>query len=410
MAVLLTAAACGSSNKSGTSTAGSTPATSAAGPTGTSSSGGSGGDIIIGASVAKTGSQTFYGGPAMVAAQAAIADINAKGGVLGKQLKLVWQDSQTNFAKSAQAAQEVINQGAQVMLVDCDADYGLPAAQVAQRHGMVAMNLCAGAPSAGDPKILPMGFSMGIGTNVEAASIADYAYNTLHYKKVYLLQDTSIQYSKSVCNYFKDSWQHLGGQIAGENTFTNSDTSLQAQVSALLNAKGSYDAIEICSYSPGLTTAVRQIRAAGINVPLLGTFTWDGSYWLGSSGAGNLSNAYFPAYGSIYGDDPSAKVNALVAQVKSKMGGVPFTSFMLPGYSAIEALADGIKKAGTTNGKALTAALESFKNVPMLVGPVTFSPQEHIRMLGKVQVAIMKIDQGKPQFVQDLTPSWYPAP
>lgn len=392
----IVATACSSSSKS---TNGGSTASSSGGAAGGSR------DIIIGASVAKTGSQTFYGGPAMVAAKAAISDINARGGVNGRQIKLVWEDSQTDFAKSAEAAQKVISQGASVMLVDCDFDYGLPAAQVAQDKGIVAMNLCAGSPRAGDPKVLSLGFSMGVATNVEAAAMASYAHDKLGYKRAYLLRDNSIEYSKSVCDYFSKAFKTAGGQIAGVDEFNNKDTSVQGQVSRLTAAKGQYDVINICSYAPGLTTAVRQIRAAGIDTPLVGSVTWDGDYWLGSKGAGELSNAYFPAYGSIWGDDPRSKVNDVVKQVKQQMGDTPFTSFLMPGYSAIEALAKGIEKAGTTDGKALKSALESLKNEPLLVGPVTYSPDVHTRMVGTPTLAIMKIDKGKPSFVE-----LYPAP
>lgn len=395
VATLLIITACSSNTASSTD--------SASGVAGKNSN-----EIVIGASVAKTGTQTFYGGPAMVAAKAAIKDINDKGGVNGKQIKLIWEDSQTDFAKSAAAAEDVINQGAQVLLVDCDFDYGLPAAQVAQKHGIVAMNLCAGSPRAGDPKILPMAFSMGIATNVEAAAMAGFAYDTLGYKKVYLLRDNSIEYSKSVCDYFKAAWTHLGGQVAGEDSFNNPDTSIQAQVSKLRSAKGQYDAIELCSYNPGLTTAVRQIRAAGIDTPLLGSVTWDGDSWLGSKGAGDLSNVYFPAYGSLYGDDPRPQINTIVNQVRSQMAGVPFTSFALPGYSAVQALAQGIKAAGTTDGKKLVAAMEAFNNQQFLVGPVTYTAQEHTRMLGDVQVAMMQITAGKPKFVNLYAPKYIP--
>lgn len=367
-------------------------------------------EIVIGASVAKTGAQTFYGGPAMVAAKAAIKDINDRGGVDGKKIRLIWEDSQTDFAKSASAAQKVIDEGAQVMLVDCDFDYGLPAAQVAQQHGMIAMNLCAGSPRAGDPSVLPMGFSMGVATNLEAAAMAGYAYDNLKFKKVYLLRDNSIEYSKSVCDYFKKAWTDLGGQIAGEDSFNNSDTSLQAQVSKLRNASGQYDAIDICSYNPGLTTAVRQIRSAGINSPLLGSVTWDGDFWLGKKGAGAISDAYFPAYGSLYGDDPRPEVNKLVDTVRSQMGSVPFTSFTLPGYSAVEALAKGIAQAKSTDGTKVVKALESFNNEKLLVGPVTYTPKEHIRMLGDIQVAIMQIQNGKPSFKEMYSPKAVPQP
>jgi branched-chain amino acid transport system substrate-binding protein len=367
-------------------------------------------EIVIGASVAKTGGQTFYGGPAMISVKEAIKDINAAGGVDGKKLRLVWEDSQTDFAKSAAAAEKVISEGANVMLVDCDFDYGLPAAQVAQKHGIVAMNLCAGSPRSGDPKILPDAFSMGIATNVEAAAIAEYAYNTLGYRNVYQLRDNSIEYSKSVCSYFADSFKQLGGKIVGEDGFNNSDTSLQSQVSKLRKAADSFDAINLCTYNPGLTTAVRQIRAAGVDKPLLGSFTWDGDSWLGSKGVGAVSNVYFPAYASLYGDDPRPEVNKLIATVKANLGSVPFTSFTTPGYSAVEALMKGIEMAGTTNAAKVVDAMESFKNQKFLVGPVTYDKSTHIRMQGKNDVAIMKVEAGKPSFVDFVSPQAVSAP
>ncbi|MCW2821053.1 MAG: high-affinity branched-chain amino acid transporter substrate-binding protein [Marmoricola sp.] len=367
-------------------------------------------EIVIGASVAKTGGQTFYGGPAMISVKEAIKDINAAGGVDGKKLRLVCEDSQTDFAKSAAAAEKVISEGANVVLVDCDFDYGLPAAQVAQKHGIVAMNLCAGSPRAGDPKILPDAFSMGIATNVEAAAIAEYAYNTLGYRNVYQLRDNSIEYSKSVCSYFADSFKQLGGKIVGEDGFNNSDTSLQSQVSKLRKAADSFDAINLCTYNPGLTTAVRQIRAAGVDKPLLGSFTWDGDSWLGSKGVGAVSNVYFPAYASLYGDDPRPEVNKLIATVKANLGSVPFTSFTTPGYSAVEALMKGIEMAGTTNAAKVVDAMESFKNQKFLVGPVTYDKSTHIRMQGKNDVAIMKVEAGKPSFVDFVSPQAVSAP
>jgi branched-chain amino acid transport system substrate-binding protein len=365
-------------------------------------------EFVIGASVAKTGAQTFYGGPAMISVQEAIDAINADGGMDGKKIRLIWEDSETDFAKSAAAAEKVIDEGAQALLVDCDFDYGLPAAQVAQDRGIVAMNLCAGSPRAGDPKILPGGFSMGIATNVESAAIAEYAFNTLGYRKIYQLRDNSIEYSKSVCSYFADAWKALGGEIVGEDGFNNSDSSLQSQVSNLRDAEGDYDAINLCTYNPGLTTAVRQIRSGGIDAPLLGSFTWDGDSWLGD--AGSLSDVYFPAYASLYGDDPRPEVNTLVQTVREKMGSVPFTSFTIPGYSAVEALVKGVQLAGTTNADKVIAAMETFDNEKLLVGPVTFNKDQHIRMLGENEVAIIKVDQGNPSFVDLVTPAEVPAP
>jgi len=406
LAATMAVSACGSDDGDDTSSADTTEAAApsesvdATDPAGSTATGGGDTDpIVIGASVAKTGGQTFFGGPAMIAAQAAIVDINAAGGVNGRQLELVWEDSQTDFAKSAEAAEKVIDQGADVMLVDCDFDFGLPAAQVAQDNGILAMNLCAGAPAAGDPALLPLGFSMGTATNVEASVIAAYGYQELGFRKAYLLRDNSIEYSKGVCNYFEDAWTALGGEIVGVDEFNNPDTSVQGQVSNMLAADGEYDVIMLCSYAPGLVTAVRQIRAAGIETPLLGSLVWDGDYWLGEGGAGDLSNAYFPAFGSIWGDDPRAKVNELTAAAADEMGDTPFTSFLIPGYSAVEAIARAIEITGSTDGAALVSAMETFDAEEFLVGPVTYTSEVHTRMRGQVDFAILKIDAGVPSFV-----------
>jgi branched-chain amino acid transport system substrate-binding protein len=67
-------------------------------------------------------------------------------------------------------------------------------------------------------------------------------------------------------------------------------------------AAGKVDAIVFCSYLPGGSSAIRQIRAAGIDLPILASSTFDGTYWLGA--VPDLTNFYVPVQASVYGDDP----------------------------------------------------------------------------------------------------------
>ena len=65
------------------------------------------------------------------AMEVAVDEINAKGGVLGRPLKIVYADTKSDISYGATAAQQVIDQGAVMVVVTCDYDYGSAAANVA---------------------------------------------------------------------------------------------------------------------------------------------------------------------------------------------------------------------------------------------------------------------------------------
>ncbi|MEM6440573.1 MAG: ABC transporter substrate-binding protein, partial [Pseudomonadota bacterium] len=92
-------------------------------------------EVIIGFAASYSGWMQAYSQPSTNAALIAIDDINAAGGLLGKQLKPVFADAKTDRAESAKAGQQVIAEGAAMLAVDCDYDFGAPAALAAQNAG-----------------------------------------------------------------------------------------------------------------------------------------------------------------------------------------------------------------------------------------------------------------------------------
>jgi len=139
----------------------------------------------------------------------------------------------------------------------------------------------------------------------------------------------------------------------------------------------------MCSYPPGGASAIRQLRTANINLPIYGGSGFDGTFW--TSAIPNLSNFYNAAMVSSAGDDPKAAVNDFMKNVKFQGS----ASYALFGYEVAETLKYGIEKAGTTEGKALAAAIETMKDDKLLVGPTTYSSACHApvdRPLAMVQV------------------------
>src|ERR1700722_20304770 len=117
---------------------------------------------------------------------------NTKGGLLGKPIKLVEADTKSDRAQGAKAGQEVLSEGANLVVVSCDYDYGAPAASAARRGKTAARLLCAEDPKAGVQGVGPYSFTASAAAQVQGATLAGWAVKALKAKTGYVLLDNSI--------------------------------------------------------------------------------------------------------------------------------------------------------------------------------------------------------------------------
>src|SRR6516225_7020141 len=106
-------------------------------------------EIVLGFAVALTGWMNAYDGDSTKMGKLWIDQTNAKGGLLGRKLKWVEADTKTDRTEGAKAGQAVIDQGAELVFVSCDYDFGAPAGLQAQKAGVISVFLCASDPKAG---------------------------------------------------------------------------------------------------------------------------------------------------------------------------------------------------------------------------------------------------------------------
>lgn len=199
-----------------------------------------------------------------------------------------------------------------------------------------------------------------------------------NWKTGYVLLDDSIEYDKSVCAGFDWMYPKKGGKIVAHDTFKNGDASIASQVTRLANAvrDQKVDVIMLCTYEPGGASAVRQIRAAGITVPILNGSSMDGSYWLAA--VPNLTDFYIAVQAAVAGD-PRPDVQALTEAFKAKYGALPASQYAFPAYAFMQLWAKAVTLAGTTDPKAVVAKLETFKNEPTVLGPRSLTSKLHIQ-------------------------------
>jgi len=356
-------------------------------------------DIVIGFAIAQSGWMNAYDGPPLKGAQMAIEDINAKGGVLGKKIRAVIADTKSDQTESAKAGQAVLADGAKFMVVSCDYDMGAGAATVANSNKIVAISFCATDAKMGVQGIGPYVFTMSTSALTNGATLAEWAWTKKNWRNAYILLDTTIEYDKAICGGFETRWAKLGGKVVGKDTFKQDDASIASQITRYQQTQTSVDKVDfmmICTYDGGAVSAIRQIRAAGIDTPLCGGDSMDGDYW--AKGIPNLNEHYAGTYGSAFGDDPRKGYNDFMDRVAKFNNGERLpTSFGITGYSVVEAFALAIERAKSTDSDAVLAEMNKFKDEPFVVGPTTFTPDLHINL--QRPQAVMGIKDGKGYFV-----------
>ena len=348
--------------------------------------------IVIGAAIALSGFVQPYDDGPLKGAQLAISEINAKGGVLGRQMEIVTADTKSDPAQGTNAAIEVLEQGAEMVIVTCDFDFGAAAALQATAAGKVTFSSCAGDPKFGVQGIGPLAYTMSLGTPAQGATLAEWAYKEKGWRKVYVEMDSMVEYFKSLCANFKISWEELGGEIVGEDVYNFAEVkTFEGQVTRMKASSGNADFVFLCAATFDGPALIKQARAAGVNTPILASESMDGAFWL--EAIPDLSDFYLGVYGSMFGNDPNAKINEYVANYTAMHGVAPITAHSMTGYSLIEAWVMAVERAGSFDADAIRQELDKFDKEQLLVGPTTYTPDLHINLFRGLQM--MEVQNGK---------------
>ena len=353
-----------------------------------------GNPIVIGWAFDSKGAMAPFDGPALAAAQLRVGQVNARGGVKGRPLKIITCDTQGNKPAIAKAcAVKLIGQKADIIFTTCDVDYATPVVQTAINAGKLAVAPCIGTDQMGPKRFGPKGqlaFSFGNVAQDEGSAMAQYAY-AKGWRTAALATDTVIVYFKDVVKAFKARFTQLGGKIAAEETYQSlGSTSQQPLITKLNSAKADVIVTATAGAFGALPQILAGLRSLDNQTPMLNSWAGDGSYWLTKDPA--VTNYYFVTYASIFGDDPNQAVNALAKKVKAGTGG------FVTGSAAIDGVVTAINRAGgSTNGAALAAQLVKFTKVPTLSGLVSFSPTLH-SVFGR-QYRVIKIQDNNGKLV-----------
>jgi branched-chain amino acid transport system substrate-binding protein len=354
-----------------------------------------------------TGWMAAYDQPPRQAALLAIKDINAQGGVLGRELQLVELDGMTDPPAVESAARQLVEQGAQILIAPCDFDVGAPVSLVAQEAGMVGISTCATSPLYSSLTLGDKQFTVGMWGNTMGAAMADYGYKELGWRTAYVIVETTIDYSSSLGRYFGEHFESLGGTIVGEDAYTTGEEDFSAHIERIQALPEEPDVLYISGIMPDLGFILHQVREAGIETPIAGGDTYDDSSLFDILGP-ELGNELYMATHSWLGPEAGWEMTRFMDLYTAEYGEPPASSFIVMGWDTVQVLVHAIGTTGTTDGAALAEAMERIQ-FDLLSGNLRWTTAAEGHQPEKA-AAIVAVQGGEPAFLSWSQPETLPEP
>ena len=353
-------------------------------------------EIVIGAAIAKTGYMSIYD-DAVVALEQLVRETNASGGIDGRKLRVIQADTHSDPQQAVLAVQKVIEDGADVLFFTGEALTAAAGSPLAEEHDKLNFAI-VNEPGFGPPTSGRLSFTSNPSLLSEVSAAASFLYGE-GIRRPFLFRDTAIIYGKAACSGFEQSWEELGGTIEDSVDFENTDASISGQVSKLKSSDA--DAVIMCSYPPGGAAAIKQIRAAGVDLPIYGPTAFDGLFWL--KGIPNTDDIYFTSNGSSY--DPPNKGTAELLEKLEKAGiNTDIATNLLAWYAGGQMIIEAIEETGSVEGNVLADALES-KPHDTIMGKTSYSPDDHYPTRAW---PVYVLSNGKPKLVTKVEPRFIP--
>jgi branched-chain amino acid transport system substrate-binding protein len=354
--------------------------------------------IRVAALYALTGGLSSLDGPSLKGAELHVKQINEAGGVLGRPLELVVHDTRTDQQATATAAQEAVSEGVVAGFGQSDTTFVMAAAPTFQEAGIPFVTSGATHPMlptwVGDNM-----FMTAFGDDDQSYAIADYAYDELGLRRVYVWTDNSMDFTRALTQFFTERFKERGGEIVSEDFFMMGDTDFSAQIDRLGAVDPAPDAVFISAIPSEAGLTVRQIREAGLAMPILSGDGFDTPLVAEVPGPELARDVYFSTH--TYRADDRPEVQEFVDAYTEMHGNPPENSFAPLGYDAIGLIANAIEQAGSDDPAAIREALAATRDYPGVTGTISYTREN---MVPPKPVSIIKVENGEYEVVEIWRP------
>jgi len=352
-------------------------------------------DVIkIGHLAALTGDWAAYGQTEANSAKLAVAEINAKGGVLGKKLELLVYDFRTRPEDAVNAFRRMAENDKVVAVIGANGSgINIATAPLADKYkvpqiGTVSTNLLVTVDEKG--VLHPYMFRICFTDPYQGQLIAAFSAHELKKMTAAVLWDVGSDYAQGLREFFMKYYEQYGGKVVADLGFrAGTDVDFRAQLTTIRDSKA--EVLVLPNMGKEMALIMKQARELGMKDIIFvggdgyGEFMWEiagdameGSYWINHVAPEDPAMAnFFADYRKIYNDECKEFTNGILA------------------YDSIYWLADAIERAGKADSTAIRDALESTVNVQLHHAVMSIDPATHNPMNKTGVVLIAKDGRGQ---------------
>ena len=346
--------------------------------------------VKLGNSAPLTGPVSVYGITTNNGIKLAVDEVNANGGILGKQIEWFEYDDKGEITDAVTNYNNLMQDEVEAIFGGVPSKPSLAIAESAANDEVVYItptgtqaNITEGKENA---------FRTCFTDPFQGEVLANFSKNNLDAKKVAILRNQSSDFSMGVADVYSKKAKDLGMEVVADESYGDSDTDFKAQLTKV--RKENPDVLFIPDYYEKVALIVPQVREAGIEATLVGADGWDTVLSvMDKSNFDAIEGSYFANQFTL--EDPSEKVQNFVKAYEEKYGDKPST-FAAEGYDTVYLYKQAVEEAGTTEWDKVIEALKNIK-FDGITGSFTYDENHNPIKTAKM----MKIVNGEYKFDSD---------
>lgn len=320
--------------------------------------------IKIGAILPLTGSSSVWGVPTKEGIELAAEIINKNGGINGKQVEIIFEDTKADPTTATTSIQKLITTDNVIAVIDnSNSSVTLAVAPIVEKNKIPL--LVTGASS---PKIKDAGdyiFRIWNSDALEGEFMADLAFNKFQFKNISILY-VNNNYGVGLKDAFSESFVKLGGKTGGLETFGENSSDFKTQCSKVISTNP--DAIYLVCYPKQGAILLKQLKELGNKKQVLGAVAFEDPTLLESAGE-SANGIIFPLPAPV--DTTLQYYDSFKMDYFSKYNKpVPFLA--AEGFDGLNVIIAALRMSGAVKPETLKKDLYKITNYKGVSGLISF--------------------------------------
>jgi branched-chain amino acid transport system substrate-binding protein len=357
--------------------------------------------LVIGYAATLSGFSANADQAGVLGARTMVEQLNAEGGIDGHRVRLVVKDMRSDPAQGGPVTQELLDEGAAVVLGPPFPNQAAGVVRTAARENVPVVSVTSTGPEftlvGGQPAFLA-----AFGDNAQAAAVAEYARDQ-NMETSFYMTSPDLNYTSKNAEWFAEAFEELGGRNLGSEKFTVGQQDFSAQVTKIANMDPEPDIIYAPMFMPDAGAFVRALRAAGVKSAIGGGDGFDNEAYL-KFAKDDANGTIFSTHGVVRDGN---RVESFTQDVTEFNDGEAPENVGLTalGGDAMLIIQAAVESAGSIEPQAIADALRELQDVEVITGTITYAGTTGVP---EKTVAVVAAEGGefvpKEEFIPEFVP------